>query len=78
MGAFPQGQGTKAAVQGGQSSISCWKPDLVICKSHLGGTGFGDMKWSQRATEVWHCVAGLPSIEATGECTSAHGAEGQR
>lgn len=77
MRAFPQGQSTKAAVQGGQSSIPCSKPDLVICKSHLGGTGFGHMNWLQRATEVLHCVAGLPSIEATGECTSVHGAEGQ-
>jgi hypothetical protein len=25
-----------------------------MCKNHLGGTGFEDMKGLQRATETWH------------------------
>ena len=29
--------------------------DLVMCKSHLGGTGFEGMKGSWRAAEAWNC-----------------------
>ena len=36
--------------------------DLVICKSHTGGTGFEGMKGSHRAAEAWHCER--PSMES--------------
>ena len=29
--------------------------DLVMCKSHPGGTGFEGMKGSRRAAEARHC-----------------------
>jgi hypothetical protein len=29
--------------------------DLVMCKSHSGGTGFKSMKGSWIAAEAWHC-----------------------
>jgi hypothetical protein len=29
--------------------------DLILCKSHPGGTGFEGMKGSPRAAEAWHC-----------------------
>ena len=29
--------------------------DLIMCKSHPGGTGFEGMKESHRAAEAWHC-----------------------
>ena len=29
--------------------------DLVMCKSHPGGTGFEGMKGSWRAAEAWRC-----------------------
>ena len=29
--------------------------DLVMCKSHPGGTGFEGMKELSRAAEAWHC-----------------------
>jgi hypothetical protein len=29
--------------------------DLVVCKSHPGGTGFEGMKGSHKAAEAWHC-----------------------
>ena len=38
--------------------------DLVICKSHPGGTGFEGMKGSRRAAEAQHCER---AWKATGE-----------
>ena len=38
--------------------------DLVMCKSHPGGTGFEGMKRSWRETEAWRCER---SGEDTGE-----------
>jgi hypothetical protein len=29
--------------------------NLVMCKSHPGGTGFEGMEESRRAAEAWHC-----------------------
>jgi hypothetical protein len=29
--------------------------DLIMCKSHPGGTGFEGMKGSYRAAEAWYC-----------------------
>jgi hypothetical protein len=33
--------------------------DLLMCKNHLGGTGFEGMKGSWRASEAWHCEESL-------------------
>ena len=37
--------------------------DLVMCRSHAGGTDFEVMKESWRAAEVWNCERLLVKIQ---------------
>ena len=39
------------------------QPDLVMCKSHLGDTGFEDTKVSWRVAEAWHCERSGKAID---------------
>jgi hypothetical protein len=36
--------------------------NLVMCKSHPGGTGFEGMKVSRRTAEAWHCERSWKAI----------------
>ena len=47
--------------------------DLVMCKSHPGGTGFEGIKESQRVAEALHCER--PG-KATGEGEASAGVDG--
>lgn len=38
---------------------------LTAKSGNLGDTGFEGMNASQRAAEVWHCVAGLKFLKET-------------
>jgi hypothetical protein len=42
----------QAVFGGGQGCVMCWQPNLVMCKSHSGGTGFEGMKGSWRAVGI--------------------------
>ena len=49
--------------------------DLVMCKSHPGGTGFEGMKGSRRASEAQHCER---TWKAIGEGAASVGIDGPR
>jgi hypothetical protein len=40
--------------------------DLVMCKSHPGGTGFEGMRGSWRAAEAWYCARAWKVINKGG------------
>ena len=48
--------------------------ELVMCKSHTGGTGFEGMKESWRTAEAWHCESPQKAI---GEGAVSVAVEGQ-
>ena len=48
---------------------------MVMCKGHLGGTGYEGMKGSWRAAEAWHCE--YPG-EAIDEGTASVAVDGPR
>jgi hypothetical protein len=47
--------------------------DLIMYKSHLGGTGFGGMRGSWKAAEAWHCER---PRKAVGEGTASIAVDG--
>ena len=49
--------------------------DLVLCKSHPGGTGFESMKESYRAAEAQHCERPWKAIGESAASVAINGPE---
>jgi hypothetical protein len=47
--------------------------DLVMCKSHPGGTGFKGMKGSYREAEAWQCKRPWKAIGEGGASVAIDG-----
>ena len=46
---------------------------LVMCKNHLGGTGFEGMEGSWRASEAWHCERPWKAIDESAASVAVDG-----